>query len=142
MCIIFCQVFFNFIYKILFIVIISTYGKFFYINYYMNMTRFKRLLVLAIFFLPALTWADSDITLLFGGDIMAHNSNYTVKDLNDIWKGVKLIIQDSDLAFANIEAPVDATRPVSSFPQFNMSVEYIQAAIDAGFSVFSLTNNH
>ena len=106
------------------------------------MTRFKRLLGLAILLLPALVFADSDITLLFAGDVMAHNSNYTVKDFNDIWKDVKPIIQGADLAFANIEAPVDPTRPVSSFPQFNMSVEYLQSAIDAGFSVFSLTNNH
>ncbi len=106
------------------------------------MTRLKRLLVLAILLLPTLVSADSDITLLFGGDVMAHNSNYAVKDFNDIWKDVKPIIQGSDLAFANIEAPVDSTRPVSSFPQFNMSAGYLQAAIDAGFSVFSLTNNH
>ena len=106
------------------------------------MTRFKRLFIIALFLFPSLTWAGSDITLLFGGDIMAHSSNYRVKDLNDIWGDVKPIIQDSDLAFANIEAPVDSTKPVSSYPQFNMSVEYLQAAIDAGFSVFSLTNNH
>ena len=106
------------------------------------MTRFKRLLVLALLFIPTLVLADSGITLMFAGDIMAHSSNYRTKDLNDIWKDVKPIIQNSDLAFANIEAPVDPTKPVSSFPQFNMSVEYLQAAIDAGFSVFSLTNNH
>ena len=102
----------------------------------------KKLLVLAMLILSSLSFADSDIKLLFGGDIMAHNSNYNVKDFNDIWRDVSPIIQSADIAFANIEAPVDPTKPVSSFPRFNMSVGYLTAAVDAGFSVFSLSNNH
>ena len=73
---------------------------------------------------------------------MAHNHNYNIKDFDDIWKDVKPIIQKADLAFANIEAPVDSTKPVSSFPKFNMSKDYLDAAVKAGFSVFSMCNNH
>ena len=102
----------------------------------------RKLLVFVIFIFPTIISADSDITLLFGGDIMAHDQNYNVKDFDDIWKDVKPILQGAELAFANIEAPVDSTRPVSSFPRFNMSVDYLEAAVDAGFSVFSMCNNH
>ena len=102
----------------------------------------RRLLIFVLILFPVLVSADSSINLLFGGDIMAHSRNYDVADYSDIWKDVKDIIQKGDLAFANIEAPVDATRPVSSFPQFNMNREYVMASIDAGFSVFSLCNNH
>ena len=102
----------------------------------------RRVLVLVLLLISALLSADSDITLLFGGDIMAHSHNYNVKDFDDIWKDVKPIIQGADIAFANIEAPVDPAKPVSSFPKFNMSFDYLDAAVKAGFSVFSMCNNH
>ena len=103
---------------------------------------FEKILATVLLFFPVFLSADSDITLLFGGDIMAHNANYTVKDFDDIWKDVKPIIQKADISFANIEAPVDPARPVSSFPQFNMSIDYLDAVVRAGFSVFSMCNNH
>lgn len=85
---------------------------------------------------------NDEITLLFAGDIMAHNVNYNMKDYNKIWKDVKHIISDADLSFGNIEAPVDSTKPASSYPNFNMPKKYLEATIDAGFDVFSLSNNH
>ena len=102
----------------------------------------RKLLVFVIFLFPTIISADSDITLLFGGDIMAHDHNYNIKDFDDIWRDVNPIIQNADFAFANIEAPVDSTKPVSSFPKFNMSLGYLKAAVKAGFSVFSMCNNH
>ena len=107
-----------------------------------RMCHLRRFIILAFLLIPALLSADSDITLLFGGDVMAHDQNYTVKDFDDIWKDVKPIIQGADIAFANIEAPVDPAKPVSSFPKFNMSFDYLDAAVKAGFSVFSMCNNH
>jgi len=82
------------------------------------------------------------ITLLFGGDVMAHTENYNISTYEKIWRDVKYIIQPADLAFANIESPVDTTKPAASYPSFNMTQKYLQAAIDAGFDVFSLCNNH
>ena len=82
------------------------------------------------------------ITLLFAGDIMAHSVNYQITTYQKIWRDVETIIQSSDLAFANIEAPIDTTRPASSYPNFNMTQKYVQAAVDSGFDVFSLCNNH
>ena len=73
---------------------------------------------------------------------MAHSVNYNISTYSKIYKDVEYFIKDSDLAFANIEAPIDTSRPASSYPNFNMTQKYVQAAVDAGFYVFSLCNNH
>lgn len=80
--------------------------------------------------------------MLFAGDIMAHSENYSMSDYNNIWTDVKNLISEHDLAFANLEAPVDDDLPYSSYPKFNMKSAYVQAVINAGFDVFSLVNNH
>ena len=86
---------------------------------------------------------DKDtIALLFAGDIMAHSVNYYITTYEKIWRDVHDIISEPDLAFANIEAPIDTTKSASSYPNFNMTQKYVQAAVDAGFDVFSLCNNH
>ena len=85
---------------------------------------------------------DDEIKLLFAGDIMAHTNNYHISSFDKIWRDVKYLIDGNDLVFANIEAPIDTTKPVSSYPNFNMPQNYVQVAVDAGFNVFSLCNNH
>lgn len=82
------------------------------------------------------------IKLLFGGDIMAHKPNFNMKNYSKIWDGIRTTVQEADLAFANIEAPVADSLPYSSYPNFNMHGEYPEQAIEAGFNVFSLINNH
>ena len=86
--------------------------------------------------------SDDEIKLLFAGDIMAHTNNYHISSFDKIWRDVKYLIDGNDLVFANIEAPIDTTKPVSNYPNFNMPQNYVQAAVDAGFNVFSLCNNH
>ena len=86
--------------------------------------------------------SDDEIKLLFAGDIMAHTNNYHISSFDKIWRDVKYVIDGNDLVFANIEAPIDTTKPVSNYPNFNMPQNYVQAAVDAGFNVFSLCNNH
>ena len=86
---------------------------------------------------------DNDtISLLFAGDIMAHSVNHAISDYPKIWRDVKYFIEEADLAFANIESPIDETKKPHTYPNFNMPQAYIEAAIDAGFDVFSLCNNH
>jgi len=85
---------------------------------------------------------DGSISLLFAGDIMAHSVNYYISDYPKIWRDVKYLIEPADLAFANIESPVDDTKKSSGYPYFNMPQAYVEAAVDAGFDVFSLCNNH
>ena len=82
------------------------------------------------------------LSLLFAGDIMAHTQNFSISDYSKIWSGIKHITRDSDFSFANIETPVCDSLPYSSYPSFNIHSNYVEAAIDAGFNVFSLANNH
>ncbi|MCR5290863.1 MAG: CapA family protein [Treponema sp.] len=85
---------------------------------------------------------SKDLTILFGGDIMSHEENYNTSNYADIWKDVTEYIHSADLALANIETPIDDSIPYEAYPTFNTHHEYIDEAIKAGFSVFSLCNNH
>ncbi|MBN2618405.1 MAG: CapA family protein [Spirochaetales bacterium] len=73
---------------------------------------------------------------------MAHDVNFKTVPLSDIYKGVSDYLHSDDLSFINLEFPVDETRKQSSYPSFNVHPDYIKAAIDGGFDVFSLANNH
>lgn len=84
---------------------------------------------------------ESQITLTFAGDIMAHGPNVKGR-FPEIYEDIKPILDESDLNFANFETPVTDSKPYSGYPFFNVKNEYAQAAIDAGFNVFSLANNH
>ena len=86
--------------------------------------------------------SNNQISLMFAGDIMAHTQNYIISEYSKIYRDVKDLIEPVDLAFANIEAPFDTSKPASSYPNFNMTKKYVCAAVDAGFDVFSLCNNH
>ena len=85
---------------------------------------------------------DNSILLTFAGDLMAHTPNWSKGQFDRIYKDISPLLLSSDAAFANMETPVADTLPYSSYPNFNVHKEYAQAAIDAGFNVFSLANNH
>ena len=103
--------------------------------------------VLALFVLlaaaaaPARPGAQS-LRLTFVGDIMGHDVNYHMEDFGDIYRGVKDLFLADDLTFANLELPLDPSRPASGYPYFNGTPEYLAAAVDAGIDLFSLANNH
>jgi hypothetical protein len=82
------------------------------------------------------------ITLTFIGDIMAHNNNFNMPDYNDIYKDIKELFLKDDLTFGNLEFPICEDLPMSTFPMFNVHPPYVEAAINAGFEVFSCANNH
>ena len=84
----------------------------------------------------------SSLSLVFAGDVMAHSPNFKFTDFDRIWRDITPLVSSGDLSFANIEAPVADSLPWATYPQFNMHSEYVEAAIKAGFNVFSLTNNH
>lgn len=86
--------------------------------------------------------ADNTLSLVLAGDIMAHEPNYMMKDFSMIWHDIEDVVRSGDLAFANIEAPVAAELGFDTYPTFNMEESYPNAAIAAGFNVFSLANNH
>lgn len=86
--------------------------------------------------------APRELRLTFVGDIMGHDVNYQMKDFHNIYQGVRDVIAADDLTFANLEFPLDPFRPQSGYPSFNGTVAYLSAAIDSGFNLFSLANNH
>jgi hypothetical protein len=83
-----------------------------------------------------------DMRLTFIGDIMGHDVNYRMGDFRDIYRGVESIFLSDGLTVANLEFPVDSTRPEAGYPSFNGTALYVRAALDAGVDVFSLANNH
>ncbi|MBR6913740.1 MAG: CapA family protein [Treponema sp.] len=91
---------------------------------------------------PAQIATTSTISLLFAGDVMAHEENFAPGNFDRIWKYVEKKIQSADIAFCNLESPVMDTKPWKSYPTFNMHTTYVEQAIKAGFDVFSLANNH
>lgn len=73
---------------------------------------------------------------------MIHTANYLTTDYSAVYRSIEPLLQKDDLSFANLEFPVDPSRPFSSYPRFNANPEYLQAAVEAGIDVFSLANNH
>ncbi len=85
---------------------------------------------------------DSTLSLAFVGDIMAHEVNYSMRNYAMIYERVTPALKSADFCFGNLEVPVVETLPLSGYPRFNVHSSYVRAAIDAGFDVFSLANNH
>ncbi len=102
----------------------------------------KIFLVILFVLITFFTSAQEIVKLTFAGDLMAHDVNYKTKPLNDIYKGVREELIDDDLSFINVEFPVDEDRKQSSYPSFNVHPSYIESAIESGFDVFSIANNH
>ncbi len=84
----------------------------------------------------------SPLVLSFVGDIMHHELNAGMPDYDRLYDSVRGLLQVDDLSFANVEFPIDPAREPAGYPIFNGSVEYLEAAVRAGFEVLSLANNH
>lgn len=82
------------------------------------------------------------LDLTFTGDLMAHTSNFRMKDYTLIYKDIEYITRNDDLTFTNLEVPIVADQPYENYPNFNIQPPYVEAAFAAGFDVFSLANNH
>ena len=91
---------------------------------------------------PVAALPPRDISLTFIGDIMGHDVNYHMSDFRDIYRGVQQVFLSDGLTFANLEFPVDSTRPEAGYPYFNGTSQYVRAALEAGVDAFSLANNH
>ena len=85
---------------------------------------------------------SKNLRLLFAGDIMAHTQNFSMADYSLIWDDIREQVSAADFSFANLESPVMEERPFESYPTFNMQPSYPAAALDAGFNLISLANNH
>ncbi|MEM5947262.1 CapA family protein [Spirochaetia bacterium 38H-sp] len=82
------------------------------------------------------------VFLTFAGDLMAHNVNYETPNYDEIYKDIKSIISSDDISFCNLETVLQKDKPNSTFPFFSVKPAYVEAAIKAGFDVFSIANNH
>ncbi|MBN1523831.1 MAG: CapA family protein [Spirochaetales bacterium] len=104
----------------------------------------KKICLFLIIFLciSGFFFAEDQLKLTFVGDIMAHDVNFQMKDYSKIYEKVKHYFQADDLTFGNLETPINNDLPYSTYPSFNVKEPYVQAAVNAGFDVFSLANNH
>ena len=90
----------------------------------------------------AKTSYTSPLVLTFAGDLMAHSVNFNMKMYDLIYTDIQKILHNDDLSFINLETPVCDTLPLSTYPSFNVHTPYLRAAVQAGFDVLSLANNH
>ncbi len=87
--------------------------------------------------------AEDTLLVSFAGDLMAHNELWKhTNDYDKMYDDVRDMLTATDLALANMETPVDAKKPYSTYPSFNVHPDYADAAVRAGFNLFSLSNNH
>lgn len=102
-------------------------------------------------FVHALIAQDTStvVKCLFVGDVMQHggqiagayNAEKKSYDYRDCFQFVKPIIQQADLAIANLEV-THAGKPYKGYPQFSAPPELSEALVDAGFNVIINANNH
>lgn len=92
--------------------------------------------------LVAKTEDTTSFDFTFAGDLMAHTPNFSIEPFDYIYSKIAYLLRDDDLSFVNLETPVDDGAPYATYPLFNVHSPYVWAAIEAGFDVFSLANNH
>ena len=93
--------------------------------------------------------ADSVVTLLFAGDVMGHEPQWKAAydpltgeyDYHDCFRFVQPIVEQADLACANLEVTL-AGPPYTSYPCFSSPDALLFALKDAGFDVLFTANNH
>ncbi len=70
----------------------------------------------------------------------------TPPDFTEMFKYVKPLITNSDIAFANLETPYEPDtfeNMYKSIPyKFNLPLEMLKTLKDMGFTIFSIANNH
>lgn len=92
---------------------------------------------------------QQDMTLLFIGDIMGHdtqiNSAYNrdsdTYDYNDVFSYISPVISEADITIANLEVTL-AGPPYKGYPQFSSPSALAQACKNAGIDCLVTANNH
>ena len=93
--------------------------------------------------------ATDKISLLFIGDIMGHdeqiwsaeNRETHSYNYDDVFKYIKPVISEADIAIANFEVTL-AGPPYTGYPQFSSPVELASACKNAGIDYLVTANNH
>lgn len=77
------------------------------------------------------------------GHVAAHAKTAQGYDFNSGFAAVKPMIENADIAIANLETPIAANElGLSDYPSFNLPPEVAQAIQNAGFDIVSNANNH
>jgi poly-gamma-glutamate capsule biosynthesis protein CapA/YwtB (metallophosphatase superfamily) len=92
---------------------------------------------------------NNKISLLFIGDIMGHdeqiwsaeNRETHTFNYDDVFKYIKPVISEADIAIANFEVTL-AGRPYMGYPQFSSPAELAVACRNAGIDYLVTANNH
>lgn len=92
---------------------------------------------------------NDEITILFAGDIMAHDTQleWCFNEKNGLYEFDKLFvntekyIHGADIAVANLETTFGPRR-YSGFPRFNTPTSMADALRNAGFDIIAVANNH
>lgn len=92
---------------------------------------------------------DSKLSFLFVGDVMQHggqiagayNKTTDSYDYEDGFKFVKPLIEEKDIAIANLEV-THAGKPYKGYPQFSAPDELSKALFNTGFDILLTSNNH
>ncbi|MDR2534344.1 MAG: CapA family protein [Tannerellaceae bacterium] len=91
--------------------------------------------------------AQKEVTLLFAGDAMQHQSQLASARRNDgydyysYFKHLRAEIASADIAVVNLEVTLGGS-PFTGYPQFSAPDEFAFALKDAGFNVVLNANNH
>lgn len=94
----------------------------------------------------------STATIVACGDNILYHGNHRDAAINanggrsydyrPIYRYVKPIIANADIAFLNQETPISESAPIASYPRFNSPKVLAQDLAEVGFDVVSLANNH
>ncbi|GHT02034.1 capsular polysaccharide biosynthesis protein [Bacteroidia bacterium] len=90
---------------------------------------------------------DQQVTLLFAGDAMQHQSQIDNAyrdgqyDYSSYFQSVQELIEQADIAVVNLEATLGG-KPYKGYPMFSAPDEYAVALRNAGFDIFLNANNH
>jgi len=105
----------------------------------------------AIFFVTFIVYGQNsnELSFFFVGDVMSHgpqinaarNNNTDSYDYDASFQFVKPIIEQHDIAIANLEV-THAGKPYSGYPQFSAPDELSKALMDSGFDILLTCNNH
>lgn len=102
----------------------------------------RQFLIIYLLIIAGFLYSEDSLKLTFAGDIMAHVNNLILPDYNLIYSDIKDMLLNDDLSFANLEFTINDSKGVSGYPRFNVHRDYVEAAVDSGFNVFSCANNH
>ncbi|MBL7826270.1 MAG: CapA family protein [Saprospiraceae bacterium] len=108
------------------------------------------LLILILFSTKSGITQTDTLRLIFAGDVMGHTPQIASAEVvknqkynyEPCFRYVKPIIEDADVAIANLELTLPGKPPYTGYPMFRSPDELAVALKNAGFDVLVTANNH